>query len=530
MQQRVLIFLTPVLLLVAPFLSVFAELKLSPYTASSALVIGGVVLGSALLGLLLAAVEGRRGWPAIAKVALMVSCLFIMADLSWHLPYMIAESLGSRLLAIAVLAAIFALVGAVLWIIRDNLANIAFAGALAMCLSTLGINPSLLVPPVAAQEGPLAPVVYVILDEMVGLNGFDESAPGGAEVKAALTSVLARHGFLVYPRAFSRQIFSSRSIPDALNFDFTDDGYGPVSKYLVAGSTTDFAPLALFDRMNSQGYRVSVFQTQHMTYCSVAAVDECETYPSFNPENQYLPADEGYWMKVAAMVDLLQRSMGGSIFAHQYTAFLQRLFDLSDTPVSYFDVHGLPKWLAHIRAEMDKDGRGTFTFVHLLSPHGPHVLDRNCVPQDRWVNTYNLTERLGLVGPELEAERDKMLGWYHDQVLCLVDQLDEFLAGLEASPAFSDATIVLHGDHGHRISAGYHDESTTDQTLIDNYSTLYAIRSPGISPGRDLRLTSVQRLTAEYFSGASLGPDDPYIVIDTKEDGVVRKRTMPANW
>ena len=66
--------------------------------------------------------------------------------------------------------------------------------------------------------------------------------------------------------------------------------------------------------------------------------------------------------------------------------------------------------------------------------------------------------------------------------------------------------------------------------MIDNYSALYAIKGPGIEPGYDSRKVSIQRLTAEYFSGKTLeelGPDNPNVVIDSKEQGKVVLREMP---
>ena len=103
------------------------------------------------------------------------------------------------------------------------------------------------------------------------------------------------------------------------------------------------------------------------------------------------------------------------------------------------------------------------------------------------------------------------------------------LTSLETQPHFADATIVIHGDHGPRISAGQYVEGLSDRDMIDNYSALYAIRRPGTESGYDSRKVSVQRLTAEYFSaeGAELGPDDPTVVIDSREVGTVVVRQMP---
>jgi hypothetical protein len=67
--------------------------------------------------------------------------------------------------------------------------------------------------------------------------------------------------------------------------------------------------------------------------------------------------------------------------------------------------------------------------------------------------------------------------------------------------------------------------------MIDNYSTLYAIRRPGVEPGIDPRQVSVQRLTAEYFQNPPPEPvavDDQSVVIDVDGDGEVVLREMPS--
>jgi hypothetical protein len=86
------------------------------------------------------------------------------------------------------------------------------------------------------------------------------------------------------------------------------------------------------------------------------------------------------------------------------------------------------------------------------------------------------------------------------------------------------------GDHGARISAGMHVESMSERDMIDNYPALYAIRGPGIEPGYDVRKTSIQRLSAEYFSGKpaeALGPDELTVSIDRQDAEVAVDRPMP---
>jgi hypothetical protein len=157
------------------------------------------------------------------------------------------------------------------------------------------------------------------------------------------------------------------------------------------------------------------------------------------------------------------------------------------------------------------------------------VFDRRCQTTGRSEVAYFLAEERNLSGAALDAARADGYRAYQEQYGCLLRRLDGMLTSLETQPHFADATIVIHGDHGPRISAGQYVEGLSDRDMIDNYSALYAIRRPGTESGYDSRKVSVQRLTAEYFSaeGAELGPDDPTVVIDSREVGTVVVRQMP---
>ena len=163
-------------------------------------------------------------------------------------------------------------------------------------------------------------------------------------------------------------------------------------------------------------------------------------------------------------------------------------------------------------------------------PHSPYVLDESCRETGQAVVPYFLVEQRHLTGAALDREREDAFGAYERQYGCLVAKLDDLLTRIDQSPVFKDATIVIQGDHGSRISSGQYVEHMTARDMVDNYSALYALRMPGVAAGLDPRETSVQRLTAEYFSGRNateLGPDNLTVTIDSVEDGKVAERPMP---
>jgi hypothetical protein len=119
---------------------------------------------------------------------------------------------------------------------------------------------------------------------------------------------------------------------------------------------------------------------------------------------------------------------------------------------------------------------------------------------------------------------------YFQQAQCALITLDHMLDALESNPLYDGATIVVHGDHGSRLSATMFAENMTTRDMLDNYPALYAIKTPRLLPGPDDRKVSIQRLSAEFFSGQTrveLGPTNDDVAIDRRTTGQVEVRSMP---
>ncbi len=75
------------------------------------------------------------------------------------------------------------------------------------------------------------------------------------------------------------------------------------------------------------------------------------------------------------------------------------------------------------------------------------------------------------MGQAPESRRRRYAG-YFDQLGCLYRSLREFLEDLQASGLLQDAAIILHGDHGSRISLLTPNrdaaERLSDADLVDN--------------------------------------------------------------
>ena len=89
-----------------------------------------------------------------------------------------------------------------------------------------------------------------------------------------------------------------------------------------------------------------------------------------------------------------------------------------------------------------------------------------------------------------------------------------------------DATIIIHGDHGSRITLrdpiiAYRDQATKID-YVDSFSTLFAIRSPEIEPGYSSRLRPLPNLIAEHILRMPAPMDDQTVFLrnDSKLEGI----------
>jgi hypothetical protein len=369
----------------------------------------------------------------------------------------------------------------------------------------------------------------------MGVEGLESVVPGGPALAADVRAFAERHRFRLHGGAFSRNVTSGRSIPNVLNFDFHDDGYGP---YLAHGDHGRVQS-QLFRDLSHEGYEVVSYDTEHLDFC-FAVADRCEMMPSFNPYSPYVGEDDGTLPltdartaeRKALTVYFLARSVFlESSVLYRYINWLSSLHS-TRLPDVFYAVNGyaFPKWFARFAADVTASPRGRAYFVHVLMPHSPYIFDEACRQTGEILTGYFLTEQYGLIGDALDRERARIYAAYVGQYRCALQMVDRLLTTVDTLPQFQDATIVVMGDHGARISAGMHVESMSERDMIDNYPALYAIRGPGIEPGYDVRKTSIQRLSAEYFSGKpaeALGPDELTVSIDRQDAEVAVDRPMP---
>jgi arylsulfatase A-like enzyme len=96
---------------------------------------------------------------------------------------------------------------------------------------------------------------------------------------------------------------------------------------------------------------------------------------------------------------------------------------------------------------------------------------------------------------------------------------------LERRGLLDDAIIVINGDHGSRIPRHFPSGATRAAGLLDEadyrdtFSTLYAIKSPDVSPGYDAAPSPMVELLDHHLGGEPLHPRSSCRVFLLEEDG-----------
>lgn len=387
-------------------------------------------------------------------------------------------------------------------------------------------------------------IIHLVLDGHIGIEGIPTDIPGGADIKRFLKTFYAGHGFRLFGRAFSRYSGTGNTIPNLLNLSApaSDGVYSrPRQGKLIVTENR------YFEALRKMGYRIQVYQSDAIDFCNAdnARVDACFTYRYTSLQwirEVPIPVSERVWLLANG-------------FAKNSTIYYNfaRIYNERGRPLAQRAGLILPVWnvtvathaplsvvaaLKLLRDDVVIGPRGTLYFAHVLLPHGPYPFDRDCRIRP------SIAEWLVVAARDLPwpyrhslASRSGNYALYFAQVACLYKELDAFFRDIEAADHLSDAIIFVHGDHGSQLSLIWPGTRTREQMsrqdYIDVYSTLVAVRGPGLEPGYDLRLRALDSLFGETVA-TWLGvpdvsfPDDARIFLTGSPMGSLTETDMPA--
>lgn len=342
-------------------------------------------------------------------------------------------------------------------------------------------------------------VVHMVFDEMMSVGAIPQDLSGGPEMRQSLLRFAEEHSFRIFDSVYSRHFFSGDTLPSLMGREYR----GGTSLADQTGSSLSrnhyFADLA------SRGYRTVVFQTDLMSFCTDPNVDMCETLNAFDPGGggalEMDPRNQR-----ASLWQTIVRAIAPSYTSEVGQSLLRRVYGLRTDEVGVigamgrYDVPQFPGWFDRFARFTANVPRGTHVFAHFMVPHSPYLLSERCVVSGTFEGGYYL----GKFPPEERDEkRREFYDGYFAQLGCVQHKLDGFMAAITRSEKFRDAVIVIHGDHGSRISIGNILEDYSRRDYVDNYGTFFAVRAPAVQPGVDCEFVSLPEIFRRHLTRVS---------------------------
>ncbi len=463
------------------------------------------------------------GWTALAAAMLRGKRLFLAA---WALGgAAVATGPFYRLLHLRAGAwplfwCIFLAALALGMLLAGRLSAIVTAAAVSMLAAQVAVEAVRAAPAGAARTiaAPAHHFLYLILDEHSGAAGFPEEIAECRPARERLASIYLRHGFRVFPQAYSNYPATVDSIPSILNRRLAGRRY----EFLRGGRADDYGIYhveagAFFERFQRQGYGIHVTQFRGIAFEGAGDAAVREYSDSLAP---LAGMDYPWWDKARLLVGRYQAT--DEVFRAWKGLLPFRCADRPMLPISVADW-----WPAHLLADIASAQRPTLFFAHILLPHGPYLYreDGSLRPLKEWSRD-ELYNRV----PDQEY-RDRYRR-YAAQALFVGGQVDWLLEQLNRRGLLDQLTIVVHSDHASRIRR-IRPEAPVSKTvdrfdytappgerdLLDRFSILFAFRPPGAAEGAlDERRRSVLQLISETVYGEpAAAADSPMILFDENQ-------------
>lgn len=126
--------------------------------------------------------------------------------------------------------------------------------------------------------------------------------------------------------------------------------------------------------------------------------------------------------------------------------------------------------------------KGDALIAHLLVPHRPFLLDRDC-------NFKEISDWRYPVHPDRTEIDASAYEAFWDQSICTHRRLGDLFEIIDGR---NDLVVIVHGDHGSRILSG-----TSMNTHVDSRATFLAVRAAGFKPGLVSSTVPLQATFAE---------------------------------
>jgi hypothetical protein len=428
--------------------------------------------------------------------------------------------------------------GVLLWLLREHapaIVSAIFITLIAFTLLTADPSSQRITnqpgPAARASDAPL--LIHLVLDEHIGVEGLPPEIDAARQLRGELIEFYTSRGFRLFGGAYSQYANTVNAIANLLNF--ADRGVNhSFLKPGSAGGAPDLNDSAYFSMLQQRGYQLHLYQSTYMDLCRANGLrpKSCLTYPVASlgsVEDLPLRAHEKARFIVAAQ---LSRSRTLLVANKAYERLLRqplgrRGLDLPSRWVEApsFGPLPIPAVIEQLTRDILAHPRGHAFFAHLMVPHYPYVFDERCQLRPRAADW--LTNHIAPTdSPVYNTADSRALKYqrYTDQVRCVLTMLDELLDTLDGHGLLAEATIIVNGDHGSRIAEHFPSGITLASGLLtetdyrDTFSTLYAIKAPGVQPGYVDRPAPVVNLLDHYLGGEPLSEQSSCRVFLIAED------------
>lgn len=360
------------------------------------------------------------------------------------------------------------------------------------------LNPPLA--PAVAGRADLPPLVHVILDEQGSPEATAGAVPAGHPAQQML-GTLQTAGFQVYPNTMSVSEHTRYSLASLFSLRGEQENFG--------GGTGQFT-LAIKDntylqRLTAAGYNVTVIQSNYLDICEPAAGITCHTYNRTGHGHAFATRSTDLWLRSRlALLELHSYLHGaqefGGVFVYNLLARGMRQLGVPMHETVYYSrPPALMDLTDSLRERFAAIEPGEAYVLHLLVPHTPYVLTADCQIRD----PSQFAQRGGEDVVPLRVEDIYPLYW--DQSACTMNRLLAALQGLDQSREGRRAIVMIHGDHGARITIDQEDDQSHAHDA-DMRQTIFALRVPGTQGTIDRTATVLQDVFASTIDGVILAP------------------------
>jgi hypothetical protein len=354
-------------------------------------------------------------------------------------------------------------------------------------------------------------IVHLMLDAYMGIEGMQVEGTDFGNLHAEQTAFFERHGFTVYPQAYSQHVKTVNSLPHIFSY-----GKAPLATTSREVQYLEAPPLDYFADLDRRGYSISAATPSFVDLCVNQPMTHCANY-NRSQLGDLIDLELGPFMRariIAHTAAQLSQVSGKLVESTGLT--INRVFGTQlrrpYNETKLFPISAM-KRLESFTADLETLEFGEVRLVHLLVPHDPYVYRPDCStkPYGEWLDEH---------GPGSIAAREK---GYADQVRCLQQNLEDLIAALEKTPAGRSAIVVIHGDHGARTIdvvpfKGGPQLSAREMAMA--HSTMFAVRLPGRAPDTRFGRYSVSALMRGFergdFRSVEMPPETParYYLMD----------------